>query len=209
MIEQFARFLAEIIRKKDTGKFEEATAEIQTASKRFIGLGYEIILGLPDDTLIDLLSLGSELDVYKCHAAAELLKTDAEICEKQADTMGAAIRYQKSLYLLLQCFERLDRDTKMQSEKSIDYLLEKTSDHDLPSALKYKLIKYYEVVGRYSRAEDLLFDLVNSDEPGIIDYGIAFYGRLLSKSDEELKDGNLPRREVEESLRELKANPKT
>jgi hypothetical protein len=41
------------------------------------------------------------------------------------------------------------------------------------------------------------------DNAVIVEFGIAFYQRLLAKSDAALTEANLPRSEVEEGLKEL------
>jgi len=42
----------------------------------------------------------------------------------------------------------------------------------------------------------------------IVDFGIAFYQRLLTQSDAALNEANLPRAEVEEGLKEFQQRQK-
>jgi len=62
-------------------------------------------------------------------------------------------------------------------------------------------------MGKYSQAEDALFEMIEAEDAGegIVEQGIAFYTRLQQKSDAELLAGNLPREEVAEGLAHLKA----
>ena len=70
----------------------------------------------------------------------------------------------------------------------------------------YKLlILYHEHQGEYSKAEDCLFELVENGCEEAIQVGESFYSRLLNRTDQELKRGNLPLSEVNEGLQELKA----
>ncbi|MCP4362059.1 MAG: hypothetical protein GY796_28955, partial [Chloroflexi bacterium] len=62
----------------------------------------------------------------------------------------------------------------------------------------------------FAAAEDILFDwleaepeIAQSGDPNPVEVGLAFYGRLQQKPDEELAAGNLIREEIEESLNEL------
>jgi hypothetical protein len=67
------------------------------------------------------------------------------------------------------------------------------------------LIQHYERIGNFAKAEDTLFALLDSDpgNPAIIEFGIAFYHRILNESNDLLESGNLPRSEAEDGLREL------
>ena len=78
-------------------------------------------------------------------------------------------------------------------------------DAPLPLSTQARLMQHYERVGAFGKAEDLLFAMLESEpnEPGLLNFGIAFYQRLAGKSDASLNDGNLPRAEVESGLAEL------
>ncbi|HEV2660598.1 MAG TPA: DUF6483 family protein, partial [Ktedonobacteraceae bacterium] len=68
-----------------------------------------------------------------------------------------------------------------------------------------KLFAYYELSGQYARAEDTLFDLLETgNNREMVESGRAFYTRLLAKSDADLQAGNLARDEVDEGLAQLK-----
>ena len=69
--------------------------------------------------------------------------------------------------------------------------------------IKYKLFRYYEFIGEYSKAEDILFELVDSKYPDIISEGKNFFQRLSQKSDGELSAGNLPREELKIGIDDL------
>ena len=68
--------------------------------------------------------------------------------------------------------------------------------YPLPLHIKYKLFRYYQFIGEYSKAEDILFELADSKYPDIILEGKNFFQRLSQKSDVELSAGNLPREEL-------------
>jgi hypothetical protein len=76
----------------------------------------------------------------------------------------------------------------------------------LPFELTVLLWRFYEQNGDFARAENVLFELL--EEYGVtetvIPHGVAFYERLLARSDFELSSGGLPRDEVEAGLRELR-----
>ncbi len=71
--------------------------------------------------------------------------------------------------------------------------------------VKLLVLKFYGRIGKYGKAEDVLYELLEEKQYSseIVAMGIDFYKNLLSRSDEELSNGNLPRDEVEEALSHL------
>lgn len=91
----------------------------------------------------------------------------------------------------------------------IDKILKDLDEEDpIFLELKEQIFQYYRIVGKYAKAEDLLYSLLEEanyyDKKKLIDIGIEFYENILKKTDLELKNGNLPRSEVLESLNEIK-----
>jgi len=72
------------------------------------------------------------------------------------------------------------------------------------------LMQHHERTGEFAKAEDELFTLLDSepDNERLMEFGCAFYRRLLAQSDMALNDANLPRAEVEEGLKELEGRKK-
>jgi hypothetical protein len=88
---------------------------------------------------------------------------------------------------------------------NIETLRTLLADTPVPPALLALLMQHYERAGEYAKAEDTLFELLDAD-PGnrtVLDFGTAFYHRLLQQSDADLARANLPRAEVEEGLKNL------
>ena len=72
------------------------------------------------------------------------------------------------------------------------------------------LMQHHERTGEFAKAENALFAMLDA-EPGneaIVEFGVAFYKRMLAQSDAALMEGKLPRAEVEEGLKELVQRPK-
>jgi len=72
------------------------------------------------------------------------------------------------------------------------------------------LMQHYERTGDFAKAEDELFAMLDAepDNERLVEFGCAFYRRLLAQSDTALNEANLPRAEVEEGLKELEARRK-
>jgi hypothetical protein len=64
------------------------------------------------------------------------------------------------------------------------------------------LLGYYEARGMLDRAEDVLYEWLDTKDPAAPEEGLAFYGRLCTKSDDDLTSGGLSRDEVEQGRAE-------
>src|SRR6266516_846120 len=62
----------------------------------------------------------------------------------------------------------------------------------LPPRTHALLMQHYERTGEFAKAEDALFALLEAgpDNDAIVEFGIAFYERLLRQSDRSLKEAN-------------------
>ena len=72
-------------------------------------------------------------------------------------------------------------------------LIERAAGTRLPAAVLRRLLGYYEARGLLARAEDVLYEWLDTKDPAAPEGGLTFYERLSSKSDSELNDGGLPR----------------
>jgi hypothetical protein len=152
-------------------------------------------------------SLNSGGDANKSLLLADLLDAEAEIDELRGDYEQSDARYLKALNVLTRVALQLTHKPIAEHIERIDGFVDKLQDVSLPMATKGFLFLYYEQIGRFSQAEDMLFDMLDAatdeEEITIGDSGVAFYQRLLQRNDHELEAGGLPRAEVEEGLREL------
>jgi Family of unknown function (DUF6483) len=87
--------------------------------------------------------------------------------------------------------------------KKVDALVQRMANSALPVPVLRRLIAYLEDRGLYATAEDTLYEWLEQDPQNARPEGLAFYERLLTKSDEDLARGNLPRTEVEEGRSKL------
>ena len=116
----------------------------------------------------------------------------------------------KSLHLVLGL--NLCRDGTELAEylPTVEELVEALKPYDLPPRTHAALMIFHEQRGKFSKAEDALFALLES-VPGHADaigLGVAFYERLLALSDAALDAGDLPRAEVEAGLAETRISPR-
>ena len=205
MIEQLARALGKIMGFKNAGHYKEALEEIKKSGELFVGLDAQVIETSSDTGLIALLRRGhSGVDLVKCLALAELLKEQGEIYELQHEPDKSYGSYVKSLSLFLEA-TAVDKKSELADyAPKVDFIVGKLAQYELPERVMRKLFGYYETTGRYADAEDVLHELIETNESEAAGEGVAFYERLLTRPDDELTRGNLPRDEVAEALQALR-----
>jgi len=206
--EKVGRALATIIGLREYNKDDEALIYIDDVLLKTVGLTSRFLNSLSEEMLVKTISPLEILNVEACMWIASMLLAEGEIYESQDNTRASYYRYHKALYLFLALVLHEPVPTDSDVYDHIDALLDKLVDYELPTATKNQLFSYYEHNGNYGKAEDTLFDLLetNSDAQQISllrEHGQAFYARLLTKSDEDLLAGNLSREEVEEGITQL------
>lgn len=88
----------------------------------------------------------------------------------------------------------------------VDALMAALADHSLPSETYARLMRHYEQVGQFAKAEDALFALLETvpNQPRVVEFGLEFYRRIQAQSDATLTAGSLPRAELEAGAAVLK-----
>lgn len=204
IIHQFVKSLARVLLSIQSGNTEQARSEIQRASEEFLGLPFDMILSLNNQSLSEILGIDGERSVEKSYIAAQLLFCEASVREA-ADETNATELYLRSVNLLLGGFSLIDETLKSEAASTIDQILLLLQHEELPLEICKQLVAYHELRGEYSSAEDRLFELSATESSEALEIGVSFYERILSRTDDELERGNLPRSEVEEGLEELRA----
>lgn len=200
MTEMFAAVLTKVLFNKENKNYDIAQQEIETASKTIVGIDLNLIRLL---SIEDILKLLKTSDVYagRCLITAELLKEYADVLELQSNINENF--YLKSLYLYIEALLTNELPAPKDYYFKINQLIAKLNSLEFPVDLKYKLFEYFEISGQYSKAEDILFELINEDPRIVREKAVLFYKRLQKKTNEELNRGNLSREEVKEGLEEI------
>jgi Family of unknown function (DUF6483) len=208
LAEKVGRALATVIGLRAYNRNEEALIFIDDMLLKTVGLTSSFLNSLSEEMLVKTISPLDSLNVEACLWIASLLKAEGEIYETMDSANASYYRYHKALYLFLALIlhEPVPDNSTVYSD--IDTLLNKLTDYELPAPTKNLLFAYYEHIGNYGKAEDTLFDLLETPSDAgrnspLYVRGEAFYRRLLTKSDDELQEGNLSREEVEEGIAQL------
>jgi tetratricopeptide (TPR) repeat protein len=212
MLEQLRGLLPYILDLARSGNYEEAHAVIDQAVRELVGIGTDGVVLLPEAVLLDRLRLDESISWEdKCLFLASVLFEEGKVLEVEGQEAKAYGRYTKALNLLL-ILALQDKDFQERSEliPEIETVLASLADFHLTAVSSAYLLEYYEKVGEFAAAEDVLYDwlemdiaLSRPDDPNALEIGLAFYGRLQTLTDSELEAGNFSRAEVTTAVADL------
>ena len=204
MIEELRRVLAAIIESKTAGRWQEASGSITGQMHRLVGVDPDAAARLTETELRARLVGGESTQIVpeKTQILAALFKEAGDIAEIE-NQPAEARRYRiKALELLLSTPASNDPEEIPDFIPRVESLATLLSEMPLAPGMQAGLMYHFERMGNFAKAEDSLHALWDADpqNEGILDFGIAFYERMLRLSDVTLLGGNLPRQEVESEL---------
>ena len=206
LAERFGRELAMLLHLRQRNQHEEALINIDDLFLRSVGLTTHFINSASEDMLLKMISPLGTLNLEKCLWIAVLLKEEGDIYAEMGKDDESYYRHVKALFFFLEAglFEKESKDLGV--PEAITDLLHKLEEFELSLSMKTKLFRYFEMTGNYRQAENMLYEIVESDEPSaheMITPGKEFYLRLLKKSDTDLQLGGLSQQAVEKGLEHL------
>lgn len=203
--QEFGSVLAQVLYNRQIKDYAAAHKLIDEQSKQAFGMGIGFMRSVPEETLLSMLTSFDTLDTEKCWLLAILLKAEGDIYEDQGNTSESYYSYIRSLHLFLEVLLLGTASTDRNMVPEIDELLSRLSDYDLPVKTRLLLLRYFDHVHQYTRAEDMLFEALEASGPEevILDCGTAFYQGLLKKSDETLSADLYSRDKALEGLSHL------
>lgn len=208
LIEQLAKSLGAFVRLKKAKRFDEAQTALAEAAKNVVGIDVDTLLALSLDHVLALFSPGGSLDAGKCLVVAELLYEDGALSELRGDAPRACSTRLHAAGLLLEVFTREGSERVPNAERYLRILDELDAGLSLyePSVdLTRRRAHFHARLGRFDRAEDILFALIEAGNDDILPEAIELYERWLAEPEDALERGGLPRAEVEEGLAQLRA----
>ncbi|MFN2164833.1 MAG: DUF6483 family protein [Anaerolineae bacterium] len=207
LVAQFTRFLTEIIGLRRGGQNTATLTAIDQALQDLLDLDGDAVREMTAGDLVNYLTLGESpiLGRDKCIFLATLLREMGHVFETQKRPADSYHVRQKALDVMLS--EQVVGGGLGLPEyaPTVDGLVADLSEYRLPQDTAIRLMRHYEQLGQFARAEDVLFDMLEAqpDDAELIALGTAFYHRLLTVPDALLAAGHLPRDEVEAGLAEL------
>lgn len=210
MIEEFIQALARINTLKEGRRWAEADRGVDEEFQRLIGEGASAVAQLTETELMARLMQGgaTQLVHTKVLLLTGLLKVAGDLAVARDQLLEGRSCYLKGLHLLLDALARDDVFESPEFVPTVDMFVTALRDAPLPMRTQALLMRHYERVGEFAKAEDAFYAMLDADpaNPGLLEFGIGFYERLLAKSDEVLLAGNLPRPEVESGLHDLRGH---
>jgi hypothetical protein len=213
MIQQAAEALARIDRLKRDRRWENAGEAVDAELEQLVGVDARTVSQLSQTELLARVIRGeSTLAVKeKTLFVSALLKQAGDVAVEQDKVEEGRACYIKGLQLLLDALSEPDVREFPEFTPRVELFTIALSEAPLPMQTAGSLMQHYERTGQFAKAEDALFSMIelHPDNPELLDFGVAFCKRLLTKPDDALVVGNLPRDEVECSLNELSEKRKS
>ena len=203
MINTLIKLLERILLLKETGRYNESLDEIEKVTKELFGFDREFINNLSDAQLIKMISVSDTLLAPNCYLLGVLFMEEASIIKLQGNHDQSSIMYERSFNFFVEGLKNSNTVIEPDHLLKINQVIELLQDEPISVETEKNLVFYYELTGKYDKAENLIYDLIEVDAK-YINNGIQFCERLLNKDDEDLINGNLPRDEIAESLSFLK-----
>lgn len=206
-IEQFVAMLAKVTGLAKNEQWQEASSSITGEIQRLTGLDGPEVLRLSETELMARLIQGEPtlLVESKAFMLVTLLKTSGDLSAGQGRLEESRQYYLKGLQLALDTFGRHEVTERPDFVPAVEAFLTGLRDAPLPLPTSGMLMRHYERIGEFAKAEDILFGMLDIEPANIelLEFGTGFYRRLLQLKNDMLAAGDLPRVEVEASLAEL------
>ena len=207
MIEEFAQALARIRSLKRGQRWGEASAVLDAEFKRLIGDGAQAVARRSETELLARLMQDGPTHVVrdKTLMLTTLLNEAGDVASAEDRVDESRECYLKALHLLLDVLARGEVYESPEFLPKVEMLKEALQGTPMPPRTHAMLMQHHEHAGEFAKAENALFAMldIEPDNGAIVEFGVAFYRRMLEQSDTTLTDGALPRGEVEEGLKEL------
>ncbi len=203
MFNLLGQAVARILFFKETKNYGDALVEVDNSTRSLLGLNVDMLERMPLDGLKGIFGSDPALLYSKLYTAGAVLKEKGEILELQNKEDESVGIYMKSLSLFTEGLPEFENLEHEKAVRTIDFVIDKSRDYELPSELKQRIASYFERLRRYDKLEDIIFEMAE-DDISCLQFGISSYERLLLKSDDELSEGHLPRDEVLEGLADLR-----
>lgn len=200
-IQQLTQALMQILFRKENKQYAEALEDIQRSGELFLGLDLHAVEALSYEQLQEALRVNNAREAQYTSLVAELLHHQGDCFLFEGLPEAARRSYSLALDLYLDLFVSPKGPRLADLPERIDQLLETLNPLTLDPATQWMLFRYFDAMGRYADAENILFYLADehpTDE--LFTEGLAFFERLLRKSHRYLTAGNLPYAEVKDGL---------
>lgn len=199
LISQTTTALGRLMGLKEQNKHDEAMELIDEFLSRELRMRTRLALGLSDEDLLKMLSIGGVPNLESVAIIAVFLQEEADLLLETGRTGDAVPRYEKALRLLVYVCLKGGAIKGLRAEERIGETIARLAPYETTNETKRSVWAWYESRGQYAEAENMLYELY--DEEAVTgEEGRSFYERLERMNDEALERGGLPRSELREGL---------
>ena len=206
MIEECIQALAQIRAFRQDQRWEEARLAVDAQCEKLAAAGARRLAQLSETELLARLALDQPTQTVRTRLflVISLLQEAGEIAAAEGRDDDAREAFLMALHLLLDVSARDDPAGHPAFVPRAEALVLSLAGAPMPVRTQVLLMRHYESTGQLAKAEDTLFSILDAtaNDPPTLEFGAAFYERVLRQSDAMLLAGNLPRTEAEEGLRE-------
>lgn len=184
--------------------YNKATEQVNKGLKSLVGLDLGTIDVFSFESISEIIDRENQYNSLKYLAFGCLMNLMGILCRKNSSDSSYIIYYEKALDGFNKAFSEEDEIDEKYYADVVDTCKE-LSKYDLSIDTDKKVLRLYEAVNKFDKAEDTLFYMLQktNNDGTIILEGMKFYNRLKGKEKDVLKDGNLPFEEVEDGISEL------
>jgi hypothetical protein len=207
MIEECIQALTQIRALRQGRHWAEARQAVDEQCQKLAAAGAHNLAQLSETELLARLVQDQPTQAVRARLflVISLLQEAGDIAAAEGLLEEARVIYLKALHLLLEVSAEDDPVGLPAFVPRVEELVHCLAEAPLPIRTQALLMRHYESTGQLAKAEDTLFSILDAtaNDPASLEFGAAFYQRILRQNDATLTAGNLPRAEAEEGLREL------
>ena len=184
--------------------FDKAKDEINKGLKSLVGLNLETIDVFSFESIAEIIDRENQYNSLKYLSFGCLMNLMGTVCRRNSSDSSYIVYYEKAWDGFNRAFSEDDEIDERYNEDAVCTCKE-LSKYDLSIDIDKKVLRLYEAVNKYDKAEDTLFYMLQktNNDGSVILEGMKFYNRLKKKDKNVLKEGNLPFEEVEDGISEL------
>jgi hypothetical protein len=202
-IAELVQVLARVVSLKSRQEYEQALREIDRALRDLRDASGPAPNEVSLEDWIALCRKHEQTASGLMMAVADLLREQGDLLARQNNIAAGRRSDTLALGLFLEAVLSGETFVSVELLDKVDRLFEIVRESLQETHVWRRLVKYFEARGRYAMAEDALFAWRETGDAAARPEGTAFYNRLLSLSDAELENGDLPRGEVNQGLHEF------
>lgn len=195
-----ALVLAHILGLRKSAQYDQALQAVDQALETLLGLRADLLNRLDDEKILDALTINGHLDEERLALVAELYYQQGEIWLSLNQPDLANQSFTRSLSFYLETANLAAPEDLQSLVEPLDGLSRKLNLDGLPVDTVYSLFTFYEMVGLYGRASDLMVVLQRLPYQGVDLQSecLEFYRRLLKLPEPVLNQGGISRQDVQD-----------